>query len=825
MMSYLTRPSRQNFANGSPAAEVRKILSNLPKGSEIDRIKLIEDTKVDPSRLTKVLKDFPEKNFTIKKQPSKLEGRRKTLIGNPELDKIAKAAYGKKFDELSDTAKTNINTGKITAESMTPFRRQKILEGNLKELNKRARQYYDKDYLDLDENRKQRVRQERKPVFVSQQAENKVVEFTKNFIKKNKKLPSKKEVIDGANVSWSTVTNAAEKGLIKLDPLSNVATRRQPLNDDLLKLSKNKKVKDALFKGETDKLLKLTKDILKLDDSSIIEARIGQLASAYSGDREVPGITPNKKIEKIIPDLFQGLKNSRRERRRLADLQVGTSVGESTTLAAPRQLATRSYPAIPYDIDEPAGVISSVRRGTTPYAVFAQIIDRNLNQTVKKSYDSIKSKQEKLLQDALATGDKKLIDQSVKQFNDTASKYEKILNKDVKPGNKKIKLFKVSLDKPENTIANYKNLSENYKKAFNDNYNKRGYSFKVPRDIKDAFTIAKELKDPKNVDKVISGAEAGFGRLYSNPFADPSTLGKYGKYALQVAGTPLGVGVLTAGFGVDPSSAIDRATLGAEAAFAPALVKGAQQVATNPLTQRILNLGLSPQMAMRAARIASPLGVASLIGEGGYQLYKAGQAERAKLQAMTPEERAGYLRAQEAENMIAAADGGLIRKGFADGPDDPSKRKFMKIMGGLASLPVVGKFIKIAEPLAPAVSRAFDSMPDFLTDLIAKVKTKAEATGMKFFTGKSADEFADVYKADGYTVTEQGNRVTVTKRKEQGDMLEKDMEMELEVDPETGGMTYKEATARPDAEGKLKDVEEYIDDIDLEEMKKYTYDE
>ena len=289
--------------------------------------------------------------------------------------------------------------------------------------------------------------------------------------------------------------------------------------------------------------------------------------------------------------------------------------------------------------------------------------------------------------------------------------------------------------------------------------------------------------------------------------------------------TPTGTLALTAGLGVDPASAIDRVALGAEAAFAPELVKQTSRLTSNPIVQRFFNLGLSPQMAMRAARIASPLGVASLIGEGGYQLYKAGQAERAKLQAMTPEERAGYLRAQEAENMIAAADGGLIRKGFADGPDDPSKRKFMKIMGGLASLPVLGKFIKIAEPLAPAVSKAIDGMPEFITDLIKKVKTKAEATGMKFFTGKSADEFTDVYKADGYTVTEQGNRVTVTKRKEQGDMLEKDMEMELEVDPETGGMTYKEATARPDAEGKLKDVEEYIDDIDLEDMKKYTYNE
>jgi hypothetical protein len=29
-------------------------------------------------------------------------------------------------------------------------------------------------------------------------------------------------------------------------------------------------------------------------------------------------------------------------------------------------------------------------------------------------------------------------------------------------------------------------------------------------------------------------------------------------------------------------------------------------------------------------------------------------------------------------------------------------------------------------------------------------------------------------------------------------MLDKDMEIELEMDPETGGVTYKEATARPD---------------------------
>jgi len=133
------------------------------------------------------------------------------------------------------------------------------------------------------------------------------------------------------------------------------------------------------------------------------------------------------------------------------------------------------------------------------------------------------------------------------------------------------------------------------------------------------------------------------GQLFSNPMVDPSMLKQYGKYALQIAGTPLGAGVLTAGFGVDPSSAIDRSALAAEAAFAPALVKGAKQVATNPLTQRILNLGLSPKMAMRAARIASPLGIASLGGEALYQYGKFTKGEIEKLKNMEPDERKVYL--------------------------------------------------------------------------------------------------------------------------------------------------------------------------------------
>lgn len=171
------------------------------------------------------------------------------------------------------------------------------------------------------------------------------------------------------------------------------------------------------------------------------------------------------------------------------------------------------------------------------------------------------------------------------------------------------------------------------------------------------------------------------------------------------------------------------------------------------------------------------------------------------------------------------AQGGVMRLGFADGPDDPSKRKFMKIAGGLASIPILGKFIKPAMVAAPKVAevvkRSADGIPEFLGDLVTKVVT----FGKKNFTGNRADEFADQYRLDDYVVTQQGNKTTIQKFDDPDNPNYKEIEIELETDPETGGVTYNEASVRPDAEGKLKDVEEYIDDLDLEDMKKYTYDE
>jgi len=248
--------------------------------------------------------------------------------------------------------------------------------------------------------------------------------------------------------------------------------------------------------------------------------------------------------------------------------------------------------------------------------------------------------------------------------------------------------------------------------------------------------------------------------------------------------------------------------------------------------QGLSKFGKIGALAARAPSVMTPVGLTLLGAEGIKKLYDEEQKRKRMIEAMDPEERVQFLQeekdTEEFMSRQSAATGGIMRLGFADGPEDPKKRKFMKIMGGLAAIPLLGRFIDIgtqAPKIAEVVRRGTEGIPDFLMDLIAKVKAGAETKGLKYFTGNKPEEFKDVYQLDNYVVTEKGNKTIIREVDQDGDMLYKENQMEIDYDPETGGYTYNEASARPDAEGKLKDVEEYIEEDDLENMRKYTYDE
>ena len=180
------------------------------------------------------------------------------------------------------------------------------------------------------------------------------------------------------------------------------------------------------------------------------------------------------------------------------------------------------------------------------------------------------------------------------------------------------------------------------------------------------FANAKLLKD---VDKLAVNVPPSIGStLFANPFFSPGVLGE----AFKTIPTPLGAVGLTAGFGVDPTSAIDRASIAAEAAFAPALV---QQSAKMGAAQRLFNLGLPAKTAMRLARIASPIGIASLGAEGLYQAGKFTKKRMGELKAMSPEQRQELRSrgARQAFDPFMAAGGGIAKEaGDSSGPPPES---------------------------------------------------------------------------------------------------------------------------------------------------------
>ena len=169
------------------------------------------------------------------------------------------------------------------------------------------------------------------------------------------------------------------------------------------------------------------------------------------------------------------------------------------------------------------------------------------------------------------------------------------------------------------------------------------------------------------------------------------------------------------------------------------------------------------------------------------------------------------------------ADGGRI--GFKKGMD---RRTFMKIMGGLTTLPILGKFFKGAEVAAPAVEKAVDvasEAPPYFFNLVNKIRT----LGKKFGGPKERSE-SYVYKDYSMDIDLDTGAIDIKKTKEAmipgGDEAGIAEEVYMTYKPGMADETtegkkvvdeYEEFTARPDIDGKMKDVEDGVPDEVIEE--------
>ena len=170
-------------------------------------------------------------------------------------------------------------------------------------------------------------------------------------------------------------------------------------------------------------------------------------------------------------------------------------------------------------------------------------------------------------------------------------------------------------------------------------------------------------KERKNFERKISAIENAkktdgvtLGSNFSNVSKKLATK-SLGDLAISL-GSPTALLGLNAYLGVDPRESLDRAILGGEVALAPSGIKALMSRLDNiknPLVRKSIETAaglrlpgvFTPANVMIAARFASPVGIATLAGEGLYQLGKLGYEEQQRINAMSPEEKAEYLAEQQ----------------------------------------------------------------------------------------------------------------------------------------------------------------------------------
>ena len=177
-------------------------------------------------------------------------------------------------------------------------------------------------------------------------------------------------------------------------------------------------------------------------------------------------------------------------------------------------------------------------------------------------------------------------------------------------------------------------------------------------------------------------------------------------------------------------------------------------------------LGRVAAMGARIPTLMTPVGL-TMAGAGAIKkLYDEEMKEKARVEAMSPEDRESYLQekkdTEELMSRASAAYGG--RMGFADGPEDPSKRTFMKILGGIASLPVIGRFFdiakesKVAKQLFTEIQQLKNTqtqMPEWFPTFLNKFRKEGTAENMfkKKKIPVSEQEFNEAIKSgkgEGY---------------------------------------------------------------------------
>ena len=461
-----------------------------------------------------------------------------------------------------------------------------------------------------------------------------------------------------------------------------------------------------------------------------------------------------------------------------------------------------------FELDEVFG-LSGVSRKAPGYAEAYQLISSEANQAKKNIIDLPLSK----LLNAIEEGKESVVykkkkmslSEAIKNFNKDSLNFSNEYN---------IKSPKINTGGKFNK-SNYKNFSNESLKNIEEVYKNKNYFLsEVKNRPVDTFTKKSSVNPVKDMDLKDAGQKG---------FISTDLLKDVGKFGLKAVGSlPVSLALAT-----------DTTKKGLEEgkSFIDAVTQ--PMVGIDLLYPEVFKK-LGPLMA-KTARVSTPVGV----GITGIGILKdraknmINQAEAIAATEATPYQQ--DLIEDFAKQYKGFEYGGRV--GYADGPDDPGKRKFMKIMmGGLASLPVLSRFFKVGEMAAPVAEKAVETVseaPKYFFDLVNKIKLLGTESKIKPSERMTEINYTGM---DGsqYTLTEDS--VTGLQRIEKDkiggyadenvsfDTIENKSVMEYQpsrrtedgVEPEY----YDEGTADFDPDGTVGGYDDGIDDSIIEQIKK-----
>jgi hypothetical protein len=190
----------------------------------------------------------------------------------------------------------------------------------------------------------------------------------------------------------------------------------------------------------------------------------------------------------------------------------------------------------------------------------------------------------------------------------------------------------------------------------------------------------------------------------------------------------------------------------------------------------------------------------------------------------------------------AKAYGGRI--GFSAGGIDKVRRGFLKLLGAGAGAAVTAKTglfglmkggkktTDVAKVATKVAGVAPNQPPSYLFDLVKVIRAKGkditkanqtiERETVKIYKGVELHENPDGFriKAEGVSPYEGGKEIELMYSK-----TEEVKDLGLETQKSFKVTDYEEVTVRPDPDGKMKDVEFYVDEKDHNKLKKIVEDE